>query len=210
MNVRVIKLGGSLLDLAGLAARFDAWLAVQPCLSNVVLVGGGDMADVVRRAFVRHRLSEEDAHWLCIRILGVTAELAVCLLPKAVLVRRFEDLAAQRRELAVFDCEAFLRETDARSADPLPHSWDVTSDSIAARLARRLRAAELVLLKSALPGPARSTAEAAAAGYVDVHFPSAAAGLPVRCVNLRGEGWPEACLGHGDRLPDARSDAPSP
>ena len=34
-----------------------------------------------------------------------------------------------------------------READPLPHSWDVTSDSIAAWLASALGAARLVLVK---------------------------------------------------------------
>src|SRR5439155_8330146 len=42
-------------------------------------------------------------------------------------------------------------------ADPFPHSWDVTSDSIAAWVARALRTARLVLLKSVdgVPGPGR-------------------------------------------------------
>jgi dihydroneopterin aldolase len=34
-----------------------------------------------------------------------------------------------------------------RAADPLPHSWDVTSDSIAAWIAGRLGARRLVLVK---------------------------------------------------------------
>jgi aspartokinase-like uncharacterized kinase len=34
-----------------------------------------------------------------------------------------------------------------RRADPLPHSWDVTSDSIAAWFARALRARRLMLVK---------------------------------------------------------------
>jgi aspartokinase-like uncharacterized kinase len=39
-----------------------------------------------------------------------------------------------------------------RGADPLPHSWDVTSDSIAAWIAVTLRAPHLVLIKPAV-GP---------------------------------------------------------
>src|SRR5262249_62419732 len=34
-----------------------------------------------------------------------------------------------------------------READPLPHSWDVTSDSIAAWIASRVGARRLVLIK---------------------------------------------------------------
>ena len=34
-----------------------------------------------------------------------------------------------------------------RAADPLPHSWDITSDSIAAFIAGALGASELILLK---------------------------------------------------------------
>ena len=40
-----------------------------------------------------------------------------------------------------------------READPLPHSWDVTSDSIAAWVARQVGACELVLVKP--PGATR-------------------------------------------------------
>jgi aspartokinase-like uncharacterized kinase len=36
-----------------------------------------------------------------------------------------------------------------RAADPLPHSWDVTSDSIAAWVAGQVRATHLVLVKPA-------------------------------------------------------------
>lgn len=151
------------------------------------------MADVVRQAFARHALDEESAHWLCIRVLGVTAELFARLLPEAALVRRFDDLADfDGAAPVVFECEEFLRNEDARSLAPLPHSWDVTSDSIAARLAERLSACELALLKSSLPEKSSTLAQAARTGYVDRHFPTAARRLPrVRCVNLRDDRFSE-------------------
>jgi len=60
-----------------------------------------------------------------------------------------------------------------RHVDPLPHSWDVTSDSIAAWVAGELGARRLVLIKppGAVPG---------AADLVDAHFArSSPSGLEV-------------------------------
>src|SRR6266852_4299449 len=42
-----------------------------------------------------------------------------------------------------------------RAADPLPHSWEVTSDSIAAWLAGQVRARRVVLIKPAQGDPAK-------------------------------------------------------
>ena len=69
----------------------------------------------------------------------------------------------------------------------LPLGWHVTSDSIAAWLAKRLAATELVLLKSALPA-ADSVEDLSRSGYCDAYFRTALAGVAVvRCVNLRRE-----------------------
>jgi aspartokinase-like uncharacterized kinase len=201
---RVIKLGGSLLDFEGLVPRLRKWLAAQPPMPTAMLVGGGRMADAIRDAYAMHSLGEEAAHWLCIRLLGVTAELVARLLPEATFLRDFDGLLVERDATrpVVFDPERFLREeaslaerSCAGKIAPLPHSWDVTSDSIAARLAAFLRAGELVLLKSRLPDHADTLEHAADAGYVDRYFPTAAAGLPrVRCVNLRSGSFAETSL----------------
>ena len=47
-----------------------------------------------------------------------------------------------RKKLPVLAPYRWLRE-----ADPLPHSWDVTSDSIAAWVASRIGARRLILIK---------------------------------------------------------------
>ncbi len=201
---RVIKLGGSLLDCRELVPRLRAWLAAQTPMTNLMLVGGGRLADAIREAFALQPLSEEAAHWLCIRLLGVTAELAANLLPEARLLKHLNELDTPQgaSPLAILDPGQYLREeavllpqAEWRELDPLPHSWDVTSDSIAARLAKVARAAELVLLKSRLPAASATLTEAVEAGYVDRFFPHAAAGLKrIRCVNLRSDRFDECLL----------------
>jgi dihydroneopterin aldolase len=53
----------------------------------------------------------------------------------------------------------------------IPESWDVTSDSLAAWLARRLGAARLVLVKSVAAPKPLDAATLAADGKVDAAFP---------------------------------------
>jgi hypothetical protein len=88
----------------------------------------------------------------------------------------------------VVDPWEFLRGPDAAlGAAALPQTWDVSSDSIAARVAELIAADELVLLKSALPGDAMNLAD-----YVDPYFATASAKLrSIRFVNLAERSFPE-------------------
>lgn len=186
---QVVKLGGSLLECADLGERLRVWLQRQPAAARLIVVGGGALADVVRAYDRTHGLPAADAHWLAVRTMGLNARLVHGLLPEAPLVERLEELPFVPPAGAawLFDPWHFLRNVDSRRADPLPPDWHVTSDSIAARLAEHVGAAELVLLKSALPdADRRSRGGAAAAGYVDEYFPTAARSLQrIRCVDLR-------------------------
>lgn len=179
-GVRVIKLGGSLLGTPSLAERFRAWLREQSPLANVVVVGGGTIVEKLRELDHVHGFAPNQAHWLAIQAMSVTAGVVADALGDAPLVPSLDQLRLQRAGVEILDVEQFMRD-DAGGDDPLPESWDVTSDSIAARLAARLGADELVLLKSACQPPGSNWTELAAAGYVDVYFPRAAAGLQVRC-----------------------------
>lgn len=189
---RVVKVGGSLFDDAQLPRRLQAWLDAQPPAANVLIAGGGKLAESIREMDRLHALGASPAHWLSVRAMGIMARLLVDLLPNAALVDEVADarrfIAARGAGLCVFDPMPLLTTDEPRlPGTPLPHGWDVTSDSIAARVAEILTARELVLLKSDLP-PGESLDEAAAAGYVDQFFPTIAGKLPlVRCVNLRGE-----------------------
>ena len=78
---------------------------------------------------------------------------------------------------------------DSRGASPLAATWEVSSDSIAARLAVVVGAEELVLLKSALPADVRNLGD-----FVDAAFDETSRDLKViRLVNLRDADFAEAC-----------------
>jgi aspartokinase-like uncharacterized kinase len=191
---RVIKLGGSLFDWPLLRERLPAWLAQQTAGMGVLVTGGGGMADALRACDRTHHLSPEFIHRMAVRTMSISAELARELLPTASLVSSLNEVRALTEDaLCIFCVEEFMAQ-DRLRRDALPEDWSVTSDSISARLASALEADELVLLKSALPPPAADLRDLAAHGYVDAYFPTAAAGLRVRCVNLRADGFPETRL----------------
>jgi aspartokinase-like uncharacterized kinase len=141
----VVKVGGSLLAHE---AHLDAVLAaiaaaVRRHVRLLVVPGGGPFAEAVRDLDRRIGLSDDAAHWMAILAMDQYAH---------VLVDRFEG------RVPVLAPSKWLRD-----ADPLPHSWDVTSDSIAAWVAGEVGAHRLVLVKP--PG--------ATGAVVDAYFPRA-------------------------------------
>jgi aspartokinase-like uncharacterized kinase len=186
MTRRVVKLGGSLLDMPDLVPRLRAWLARQTPADTLLVVGGGALSDAIREAHRQHGLPDGVAHWLCVRAMAIQAEMMLALLPEADRLVRVADFQPTTARLRILDPWHFLREDEPQlAARPLPESWDVTSDSIAARLAELVGADELVLLKSALPTDS-TVAQMSQAGYVDRFFPQAASAIArMRFVNLR-------------------------
>ena len=161
----VVKVGGSLYDHPGLAAGLRRYLPTL--LPPVVLVpGGGPFADAARTLDAVHHLGDEAAHWLALRSLS-----------GAVLFLRA--LVGDLPGVYVLDGYDFLAADDA-----LPHTWAVTTDSLAAHAAVRSRA-KLVLLKSVDIPPETDWRTAAERGWVDAHFPFVADGLTVEVVNFR-------------------------
>ncbi|HJZ55220.1 MAG TPA: hypothetical protein VKE74_09690 [Gemmataceae bacterium] len=175
----VVKVGGSLYAHPRLGPGLRAFLETLP--SPVLLVpGGGPFADAVRQLDAVHRLGEERAHRLALTSLWAAAAFLRDLVPGAASASHPDtDL---RVPVRVLDAHAFCRSDNA-----LPHSWAVTSDSIAARAAVVYRADRLILLKSIDIPPGTPWPVAAMNGWVDAHFPHLAANAPFRIevVNFR-------------------------
>ncbi|HEY8468080.1 MAG TPA: hypothetical protein VIL18_00490 [Longimicrobiales bacterium] len=142
----VIKVGGSLAGDPGLPRLLETLgeLAAEG-RRLVVVPGGGPFADAVRAACAAHDPGPSAAHWMAILAMDQYAHLLAARTPRAALVVQPGEVAGvlAAGRTAVLAPYAWLR-----AADPLPHGWDVTSDSIAAWVAARLGAQRLVLLKS--------------------------------------------------------------
>jgi aspartokinase-like uncharacterized kinase len=178
----VVKVGGSLYDLPDLGSRLTRWLTSLKTSSVLIVPGGGALANVTRDLDARHRLGEEKAHWLALRELSVAAHFLAALLPESVIVDHPHQW--ERGTMAVLDPHAFACWDQGRAGE-LPHYWDVTSDSFAARAARVANVRRLVLLKSVTIPPGMAWDEAARRGWVDAYFWEAIEELGVETVNLR-------------------------
>jgi aspartokinase-like uncharacterized kinase len=210
---RIVKLGGSLLEFDHVVDHLHRWLNRSSDDSQLLVVGGGRLADVIRDADQRFKLGEEAAHRLAIRTMCVNARLLKTLLPDVPILpanKAQQYLGEAIGRLAILDSNSLLNPDVASPIASLPASWDATSDSIAAHIAIEWRADELVLLKSRLPeAGACDWASLAAAGYVDRHLTRLADRLPaVRLVDLRNRDFSEVILNAGPSSPVApRSNA---
>jgi 5-(aminomethyl)-3-furanmethanol phosphate kinase len=160
----VVKVGG------GLIAHVEHFLRVLVTIDVaarerrlLVVPGGGPLADAVRDVDRRVRVSDDAAHWMAILAMDQYAHVIADRMPNSTLVtdRHTAAAALDAQRLPVLAPFQWLRE-----ADPLPHTWDVTSDSISAWVAGAVGARRLVLVKP--PGALRS-----GAGLVDPHFSQA-------------------------------------
>jgi aspartokinase-like uncharacterized kinase len=184
-TICIAKVGGSLYDLPDLADRLQLWLRHQDSCPTLFVPGGGLLANAVRDFDRVHRLGEEASHWLALAALSVAAAFVARLVPGSVVLPRLPEEKDGAGPFVV-DPLPFFR-ADETEAGRFPHSWQVTSDSLAVRVAARARAEELVLLKS-VSWAGGDWQMAARQGIVDGFFPEAiqrASGLKVRVVNMR-------------------------
>jgi len=124
----VVKVGGSLLPEAGSIVSTLGGSG-RPLL---IVPGGGPFARLVRSM----NLPDEPAHWMAILAMDQFGwYMAAGGLPVT------HDLTLPAR------AEILLPYRVLRERDPLPHTWDVTSDTIAAWVAAEL-GTHLLILKS--------------------------------------------------------------
>lgn len=177
----VVKIGGSLNNDPVL----PQWLELLAQLGGgrVTLVcGGGAFADEVRRVQGHWHFGDLQAHNMAVLAMAQSAYLAHGLRPELRLASNKTELheVLHSGHTAVWLPFDWLREqADAHT------NWELSSDSIALELARRLNAERLVVVKSCAIDPAASLAELSASGVLDSRFATIAAGaaFPINVVH---------------------------
>jgi len=161
----VVKLGGSLLARPAWPAAVQA-LCAELERPTLLVVGGGPVVDGLRTIDAVAALPTAVTHRLAIDALGLTARTVASAIGVPLTAHPHDTPGT-----AVLDTPRWL---DDGRLDALPVGWHVTSDSIAALVALRLRR-PLILAKS-VPPPSSTTdlSALAHAGWIDPCFPAIA------------------------------------
>jgi len=168
---RVLKVGGSLLLRRDLQQALAEWLDRQSQAETLVIVGGGQLVDAIRSLDRIRPGNPQEIHWLCVDLLETTFRLFASWFDwdrihsqEALRSRMQDGFSTQTPTLIAVS--AFYDRGKA-SAD-IPQDWRTTSDTLAALLARRTDADEIVLLKSCPVDSSASIQDLADLGFADL------------------------------------------
>ena len=134
---QVVKIGGSLFP--------DYAINLAEKLKNtgsVIILGGGEFANLIRKYNDDVNFSEETNHWAAIDCMDIIAKLVNDKVDSTKMAYSIEEVNAISDEgfTPIFVVSEFLKRED-----PFECSWDVTSDSIAAYVSHILNANLLIV-----------------------------------------------------------------
>ena len=137
--VTVVKIGGSLFPeyVEALCESFSK------CDEKIVLVnGGGSLANNIREFNNINSFSDDANHWNAVKCMDIIGNF---IADKNVVIETVTSLdeiddVHKKNKIPLILCYELLRKED-----PLDHSWDVTSDSIACWIAYKINAKLLIL-----------------------------------------------------------------
>jgi len=143
----VLKLSGHLIKHREVIIETLRELRSLSRIVKFVLIPGGSVfADFVRELQRSMSFSDELAHWLAIKAMEMYGVYIMNLDESNILVDTY-DLAETREAISRGKIPVLMPYRIIKALNELPHSWSVTSDSIAIYIARLLEASIVVLAK---------------------------------------------------------------
>ncbi len=142
----IFKIGGKILDdfenlnssLSQLTQIFN-----ESLLDKIILIpGGGSFANFIRKVYNELKFTEEIAHWMSIISMNYNGLELNKKFPSLQITENFEKLKENNKMFCIFLPYEYLKDNDR-----LPHSWDVTSDSISLFIAKELKLDECYFIK---------------------------------------------------------------
>ena len=163
----VVKLGGSLTESGALMDCLNAVERKYPGQTVVIVPGGGKFSDQVRLAQQRWGFDDSTAHRMAILAMQQMALLFNGLKSRFAVVDSVQAIRARSALDKTLIWSPSIPELDRAG---ISASWDITSDSLAAWLAKSLAASELILVKSAIIEENLSPADMTERSIVDRAF----------------------------------------
>lgn len=137
----VVKVGGSFQRYP---AALKKLCSILKRVSNhhrlLIVPGGGDFAELVRKTQAKYKFSDLAAHLMAIQSMEIYGLMLHDLIGGSVL----KDVLKDSRSSG---CAIFLPFRALRRTGELKAGWDVTSDSIAAWVASKIGCKKLILVK---------------------------------------------------------------
>lgn len=180
--MKVIKLGGSL----SYSGQLLSCLTRLSSLPNgvVVVPGGGAFADQVRMAQHNWQFDDDIAHGMALLSMQQMALLFKGLAEGCAIAGSVAEIGEQ---LALGKRVIWSPDRKELDAAGVRASWDVSSDSLAAWLAKALAAEDLVLVKAAAIDSTLSLEQLAQEGIVDPAFCGMVKGAAYRITVLNAD-----------------------
>jgi len=137
----VIKVGGSLAKSLSLKKLCKVLERISKNHKYMIVPGGGEFADVVRDLDKRFHISATISHKMAILAMDQYGLFLSDLMNAFVTSKLREPRPFPKKPVI------FLPSRHMFEKNPLPNSWDVTSDSIATYVACKLGVKKLILIK---------------------------------------------------------------
>jgi aspartokinase-like uncharacterized kinase len=128
----IIKLGGSLLAKGRELVQLLREYAERTAHQLVIVPGGGPFADAIRNIANLEGVSDEAAHWMAVLAMHQYGLFLADGDPAVPTIEHLEEVPAAGPLCIILPLNIL------KADDTLPHSWDVTADTIAAFIAAKL------------------------------------------------------------------------
>jgi hypothetical protein len=142
----IFKIGGKILEnskniestISQLTQLYE-----ENILQKIILItGGGSYANFIRKIDEELKLGDDLAHWMAVYSMNYNGIELNRKYPELECIEEFEKFQDAKKKFCIFLPYNYLRNNDT-----LPHSWDVTSDSIALYVANELYLNQCFLIK---------------------------------------------------------------
>ncbi|WP_456419102.1 [5-(aminomethyl)furan-3-yl]methyl phosphate kinase [Methanocaldococcus infernus] len=136
--MKLVKIGGSLLYRAKPLLK-----ALKECGEKIIIVpGGGEFANVVRKVDKTYNLDPSVSHKLAIECMDLVGEIY----GDVGNIKTYKTLFDIKREIDKVGVAILLPSTLLLSTDLAEHSWNVTSDSLSLYVGRLLNLKEIIIV----------------------------------------------------------------